>query len=171
MLFRSRLGAAVIGFVGVLLVVRPSAETINTGTIAAFMCAIGFALSVISVRALTRTETALQILFWMTGLQTLMALALNGGAVVMPSHATLAWLAGIAVIGLSAQYFMARAFAVAETLIVMPIDFLRLPLITAIGAYAYGEGVDPWILAGGALIILGNTWNLLAERGRVRARR
>ena len=165
----SRLGAALIGFAGVLMVVRPSADTVNAGTIAAFVCAIGFALSVISVRSLTRTETPLQILFWMTGLQTLMALALNMGVVVLPSTKVMLWLVAIAVIGLAAQYFMARAFALAETLIVMPVDFLRLPLITAIGAYAYGEGVDPWILGGGVLIILGNTWNLLAERrGRLR---
>lgn len=163
----ARLGAALLGFAGVLMVVRPSAETINSGTIAAFVCAIGFALSVISVRALTRTETPLRILFWMTGLQTLMALALCGGRIQLPSPVVMGWLAGIAVIGLAAQYFMARAFALAETLIVMPIDFLRLPLITGIGAYAYGEGIDPWIVAGGALIVTGNTWNLLAERRRV----
>ena len=59
---------------------------------------------------------------------------------------------------------MARAFAFAETMMVMPVDFLRLPLIAAIGAYAYGEAIDPWVLGGGALIIAGNTWNLLAER-------
>lgn len=160
----ARLGAAIIGFAGVVMVVRPTADTVNLGTIAAFACAIGFALSVISVRALTRTETPLQILFWMTTLQTLMALALNKGIVLMPSPIVLMWLMVIAVIGLAAQYFMARAFALAETLIVMPVDFLRLPLITAIGAYAYGEGVDPWILGGGLLIILGNIWNLFAER-------
>lgn len=160
----SRTAAALLGFTGVLMVVRPSAETINAGTIAAFLCAIGFALSVISVRALTRTESPLQILFWMTGMQTLMALAINKGEVIVPSQTAFAWLAAIAVIGLSAQYFMARAFALAETLIVMPVDFLRLPLITAIGATAYGEGVSPWILGGGALIIAGNVANLLAER-------
>ena len=125
----------------------------------------------ISVRALTRTDTPLQILFWMTGMQTLMALAINGGSVVLPSPVAFAWLAAIAVIGLSAQYFMARAFALTETLIAMPVDFLRLPLITAIGAWGYGEGVDPWILGGGALIIAGNIANLLAERrGRRRGR-
>jgi drug/metabolite transporter (DMT)-like permease len=165
----SRFAAALIGFAGVVMVVRPSMETINAGTIAAFLCAIGFALSVISVRALTRTETPLRILFWMTGTQSLMALALIGGQVVVPSQTVLVWLAGIAVIGLFAQYAMARAFALAETLIVMPVDYLRLPLITAIGAYAYGEGVDPWILGGGALIILGNLANLWAER-RARAK-
>ena len=159
-----RVGAAAIGFLGVILVVRPTVGTINPGTIAAFVCAIGFALSIIAVRDLTKTDRPMQILFWMTGMQTLMALAVNYGQIGMPSATAFAWLVGIAIIGLSAQYFMARAFALADTLIVMPIDFLRLPLIAAIGAYAYGEGIDPWILGGGALIILGNVGNLIAER-------
>ena len=162
----ARLAAAVIGFAGVVTVVRPSVETINAGTLAGLVCAICFALSIIAVRDLTRTERPLQILFWMTGMQSLMALAVNGGEVVVPSATAFAWLVGITVIGLSAQYFMARAFALADTTIVMPIDFLRLPLIAGIGAYAYGEGIDPWILGGGAIIILANVGNLLAERWR-----
>ena len=160
----ARLGAALIGFAGVLMVVRPSPATLSAGTVAAFVCAIGFALSVISVRSLTRTETPVQILFWMTGLQALMALGLNGGRIIWPTAGTMVWLVAIAVIGLSAQYAMARAFAFAETMMVMPVDFLRLPLIAAIGAYAYGEAIDPWVLGGGGLIIAANTWNLLAER-------
>lgn len=162
----ARFAAALVGFAGVVMVVRPSVETINSGTVAGLICAFCFALSIIAVRDLTRTERPLQILFWMTGMQSLMALAVNGGEVVMPSATAFAWLVGISVIGLSAQYFMARAFALADTTIVMPIDFLRLPLIAGIGAYAYAEGIDPWILGGGAVIILANIGNLLAERWR-----
>ena len=160
----ARLGAALIGFAGVLLVVRPSTASLDLGTIAGIVCAIGFALSVISVRSLTRTEPPLRILFWMTGLQALMALGLNGGRIALPSSTAMVWLVAIGLIGLVAQYCMARAFALAETMLVMPVDFLRLPLIAAIGALAYGEGLDPWVLGGGALIIAGNIWNLLAER-------
>jgi drug/metabolite transporter (DMT)-like permease len=53
----ARLGAALLGFAGILLAVRPSPDTINAATIAAFVCAIGFALSVISVRSLRTPAT------------------------------------------------------------------------------------------------------------------
>ena len=161
---RGRFASAAIGFVGVLMVIRPSMAALNAGTIAALVCAVAFALSVISVRAMTRTETAIRILFWMTGVQSLIALAVNGGHVVVPSSTTSGWIAALSVAGLSAQYSMARAFALADTMIVMPVDFLRLPLIAVVGALLYGEGLDPWVLGGGAVIIAGNLWNLTAER-------
>ena len=37
----------------------------------------------------------------------------------------------------------------------MPIDFIRLPVIAVIGAMAYGEAIDPFVLGGGAVIFLG----------------
>jgi drug/metabolite transporter (DMT)-like permease len=45
-------------------------------------------------------------------------------------------------------------------------DFLRLPLITAVGLLAYGEAFDPWLLAGAGLILVGVLQNLHAERRR-----
>lgn len=163
-----RLAAAVIGFVGILIVVRPGAETLNAGTLWALTAAAFFALSVIAVRVMTRTETPLRILFWMTVVQTLLALLVSLGDIPLPSLPTFGWLVLIALAGLAGQYCMAKAFALADTLIVMPVDFLRLPLIAAVGMLVYGETLDPWVLGGGALILAGNYWNLMAER-RARA--
>lgn len=164
-----RLAAAVVGFAGILLVVRPDAATLNSGTIAALIAAAGFALSVISVRALTRTETPLQILFFMTLMQAVMALLVSNGVIPAPSLTMWGWLVAVALLGLIAQYAMARAFSLADTMIVVPIDFLRLPLIALAGALLYAETFDPWVLGGGALILAGNYWNLSAER-RARTR-
>jgi len=65
--------------------------------------------------------------------------------------------------GLSAHYCTAKAFAVGDASLAVPIDFLRLPLIAVVGALLYGERLDPYVFAGSALIIAGILWNLHAE--------
>ena len=45
----------------------------------------------------------------------------------------------------------------------MPVDFLRLPLIAVVGALAFAEPLDPWVLAGGAVIFLGLWINIRAQ--------
>jgi drug/metabolite transporter (DMT)-like permease len=161
--------AALLGFIGVLIVVRPHESSISAGTLAILAAACLYAFSVIWVRSLTRTERPIQILFWMTLIQTGLGILINIHDLHLPPQSAWGFLLLIALAGLAAHYFMARAFALADTMVVMPIDFLRLPLAAGLGALLYGEGLDPWVLAGGALIILGNYWNLKAEH-RTRTR-
>ncbi|MBT6911508.1 MAG: EamA family transporter, partial [Rhodospirillaceae bacterium] len=57
-----------------------------------------------------------------------------------------------------------RAMRLADAIVVAPMDFLRLPLITAVGILLYNEPIELWVLAGGVLVLLGNYTNLMAER-------
>ena len=59
---------------------------------------------------------------------------------------------------------MARALALADATVVVPLDFLRLPLIALLGAAVYAEALDPWLFVGAALILIGNLTSLRAER-------
>ena len=101
---------------------------------------------------------------WKHLLLIALALAVTRGNVHVPPLATLGMLVFIAISGLAAHYFMARAFSLADTMVVMPIVFLRLPLAAFLGALLYAEPLDPFVLGGGALIVLGNLWNLVGER-------
>ncbi|MEO0372913.1 MAG: DMT family transporter, partial [Pseudomonadota bacterium] len=68
-LTRIKAFAAIAGFIGVLIVARPSPETLNSGTLAAAAAAIGFAGTMIMTKRLTRTQSLTCILFWMTAMQ------------------------------------------------------------------------------------------------------
>ena len=107
----------------------------------------------------------------MSGLQTVYcgALVLATG-MTWPAPQTWVGLLGVAVCGLTAHYSLAKAFASADAIIVAPMDLLRLPLIALAGVLLYAEPLDPWVLAGGAVVVLGNTVNLWGERhgGRLR---
>jgi drug/metabolite transporter (DMT)-like permease len=74
------------------------------------------------------------------------------------------WLVLVGVTALSAHYCMARAFAHADAIVVVPMDFLRLPLVALIGLLFYDEPLDLWVLLGAAIIFAGIIFNVITER-------
>jgi drug/metabolite transporter (DMT)-like permease len=112
------------------------------------------------VKSLTRTDTATQLMFWMLVLQTLIGAA---PAVVhwqTPVGMQWVWIGIVGVCGTCSHYCMARAMAHAEATVVVPMDFLRLPLTALAGWALYAERFDLVTLAGAALILGGNALNL-----------
>jgi drug/metabolite transporter (DMT)-like permease len=157
--------AAVIGFAGILIVARPSPETLNLGTIAAAAAAIGFAGSILMTKRLTRTESLTCILFWMTLLQIGFGLACAGydGDIALPSLTSAPWLVLIGCAGLLAHFCLTTALSLAPATLVTPVDFLRLPVIAIVGLLVYGEAVDVFVLVGAAVIFGANYLNLWRE--------
>ena len=150
------LGMAV-GFAGVLLIVRPGVEAIQWAALVAIAGTFCFGSSNVMVKVLTRTDNARQILFYMHLMQALMAL---GPALYVwrnPTLADLPWIALLGVGGISAHYAMTRAIALADVSVVMPIDFLRLPLTAFIAWALWSETLSPWT-ALGAVLIFGASW-------------
>jgi len=83
-----------------------------------------------------------------------------------PSLAMLPWIMVVGVAALSGHYCMARALTIADAIVVVPMDFLRLPLIAAVGFLFYGESLDWFVLAGGVVMFSGNFLNIQAEKKR-----
>ena len=171
-----RLLAAVLGFVGILVVARPDLAGANTaganlGMAAAAASAVCFALTGITTKVLTRRESIVSIMFWLTLLQLVFgaALALWDGVVRWPTAATWPWLVLIGVTGVVAHFCLTSALRLAPASFVMPIDFARLPLIAVAGAVLYGESIDASVLAGAAIIFAGNYINVWAETRRARS--
>jgi len=169
-----RLGASVLGFIGVLIVVRPGTIPLSEGTPFGMIAAIGFALSMLTTKRLLVGDTAFTVLFWMQGLQILIGLTVvlsrvtlgYGPGLPMPDLVTFCWLAGVGVFGLTAHYSLAKAFTYADAIIVAPMDFLRLPLMVLVGVLLYAEPLDLWVLAGGMVVVLANLLNIRGERRR-----
>ena len=67
----------------------------------------------------------------------------------------------MALAGTVSHYCLSKAISLADATVVMPMDFLRLPLSALLGYWLYNEGLDAWSLAGGALIIAANTINIV----------
>jgi drug/metabolite transporter (DMT)-like permease len=155
----SKLAAAGFGFAGILIVARPDITNLSPGVLAAAGSALGFAATSILTKRLTRDEAIITILFWLTAFQAVFGIlaATYDGHINWPTAETLPWLGLIGVCGVLAHLSLTSALTLAPASFVMPIDFIRLPLIAVIGAMAYGEAIDPYVLIGG-LVIFSGIW-------------
>jgi drug/metabolite transporter (DMT)-like permease len=159
-----RIGVVVLGFLGVLVILRPGIASFNPAALFVLTAAFGFAVSLIQTKALTTSETTYAIVLWMNAVQLPLALIgskpenfLNlGAAQALP-------LLGVAVSGLTSHFCLTQAFRSGDATVVVPLDFMRIPLIAFVGWWLYGESLDAYVFAGAGLIVLGISWNLRAE--------
>ena len=158
-----RAAVIAIGFAGILIVIRPGLVPISTGAVAVLVAALGFAFAYVLTKRLTRTDSALAVVFYMSQVQLPLGMVPALFDWVMPSVHLYPWIAVVGVAGLTAHFCMARAFREADAVVVVPMDFLRLPLIAVTGLLVYGEPLEFWVLAGAAVIFAGNFLNVWAE--------
>ncbi len=157
--------AAAMGFAGILIATRPDFTALQPGMIAAAASAVCFAATSLMTKALTRGESIVSILFWLTLMQFCLGLALAGwdGVLRLPDARTLPWLALIGLAGVTAHTCLTTALSLAPAGFVVMVDFLRLPVIAVVGAIWYAEPLSPMVIAGGAVILAANLVNLRAQ--------
>jgi drug/metabolite transporter (DMT)-like permease len=152
--------AVALGLLGVGLIVRPSSSGLSPGQLVALAAAVGFAVSVTMVKSLTRTDSAVAISFWMLVVQSLLGLLPALWVWRWPSPTTWAWVVLVAFCGTFSHYCMARAMRHADATVVMPMDYLRVPLTALAGWLLYAERLDLLTVLGTVLILAGNVLNL-----------
>ncbi|WFU13507.1 DMT family transporter [Bradyrhizobium sp. CB3481] len=155
-----KIAAIVLGLVGVVVIVRPATSEINPGQLIALGAALGFGVSVAMVKSLTRTEQPLAIMFWMLVVQSAAGLFPALYVWQWPAAHLWFWVVVIAFCGTFSHYCMARAMLHADATVVIPMDFLRVPLSAAAGWLIYSERLDLFTVTGAVLILTGNLLNL-----------
>jgi drug/metabolite transporter (DMT)-like permease len=155
-----KVAAIVLGIIGVVVIVRPAASEVNPGQLIALAAAVGFGVSVAMVKSLTRTEQTLAIMFWMLVVQSAAGLFPALYVWTWPPTYLWGWVVVIAFCGTFSHYCMARAMLHADATVVIPMDFLRVPLSAAAGWLIYSERLDLFTVLGAALILTGNLLNL-----------
>jgi drug/metabolite transporter (DMT)-like permease len=155
-----KVAAIVLGIIGVVIIVRPATSEIDPGQLIALGAAVGFGISVAMVKSLTRTEQPLAIMFWMLVVQSAAGLLPSLYVWQWPAAHLWFWVVVIAFCGTFSHYCMARAMLHADATVVIPMDFLRVPLSAAAGWLIYSERLDLFTVLGAALILTGNLLNL-----------
>jgi drug/metabolite transporter (DMT)-like permease len=163
-----RAASTALCLIGVLVILHPGLSGFRAVALLALGAAITRAVTAIVTKKLTQTETTFAILFWMNLMQLPMNLAGSDPLFIIRLDSSMALpLIGLAVSGLSVHLCMAQAFRYGDAIVVVPLDFLRVPLIALVGWSFYGEPLDALVLAGSGLVIAGVIWNLRTEvRGR-----
>jgi drug/metabolite transporter (DMT)-like permease len=127
-----RVVALVLGIAGILVILRPGFNDVGPGTWMMVATAFGFAIANACTKGLTRTDSVLTVLLWMSMLQGLMAVVGASFDWTAPTVDEIPWLIVIGVTGLGAHYSLAKALTLADVSLVNPVDFLRLPLIAVV---------------------------------------
>ena len=164
----NRLIALMICSAGVLVILRPGFESFRPAALIMLFGAFCFAVTAIMTKKLIATETTFAILVWMNLIQLPLNYAGSDPLFILKIEPWMVLpLIGVTVGGLGTHYCLTNAFRYGDAIIVIPMDFLRLPLIALIGWTFYGEQIDAIVFAGAGLIILGVLWNLRAESRRL----
>jgi drug/metabolite transporter (DMT)-like permease len=165
----------VLGFLGVLIIVRPGMASFQPSALLVLFAAFTFAISLIVTKQLTNRVSTFAIIFWMNVIQLPMTLAWPSVVAATGGPSLFVFRLGtdlliptlaLGVVGLTSHYCLTQAFRSGDATVVVPLDFLRIPLIALVGWMFYGEALDGFVFAGAGLIICGVLWNLFAESRR-----
>ena len=160
----SRAGVVVFGLIGVLVILRPGIASFNPASILVLLAAFGYAITMITTKKLTATETTFGIVFWMAVIQ--LPLSLIGSDPTVFFHLESRHIIpalGVGIAGLTSHYSLSNAFRAGDATLVVPLDFMRIPLIAVVGWAFYGERLDVFVLLGALIIVAGVLWNLRSE--------
>lgn len=148
-----RIVAVLVALIGALIVLRPGLREVTDGHMAQLGAACFFAASYLYAKRLSATVPAGVVVAMLSLTVTLGLLPLAWWVWVPMTWLQLGWLGLVAGFATAAHYFMTRAFRAAPLAVTQPVTFLQLVWGTVLGAAVFGESVDPWVLAGGAVII------------------
>ncbi len=163
----SRIGVVVFGLIGVLVILRPGVASFNPAAMLVLLAAFGYAITMITTKQLTMTETTFGIVFWMSVIQ--FPLSLLGSDLTVFFHLDTRHILpaiGVGTAGLTSHYCLSNAFRSGDASLVVPLDFMRIPLIAVVGWAFYGEQLDIFVLLGALIIVVGVLWNLRSESTR-----
>jgi drug/metabolite transporter (DMT)-like permease len=159
--------ALAISFVGVLVILRPGLAGFQPAALIMLAGALFFAITAIMTKKLITTETTFAILFWMSLIQLPLNYVCSDWLFFLKvDHAMVLPLIGVTLGGLLTHYCLTNAFRCGDAIVVIPMDFLRLPLIALIGWAFYDEQIDAFVFAGAGLVIAGVLWNVRGESWR-----
>ena len=146
--------AIFVGFLGVIIILRPTTNVISEGAIYALIGAIMFAVYLILTRYVSRLDTAITSFFW-TGI---------GGSVTMTIisffiwedilREDLLWLLIMCLLSASSHYMMVKTLQVAEASVIQPFSYLQLVFGSIIGVTIFSERIDLMIVVG-VMIVMG----------------
>ncbi|HET8818082.1 MAG TPA: DMT family transporter [Xanthomonadaceae bacterium] len=150
--------AVVIGFIGVLVIVRPGTDGFSAGSLVAVLAAILSGIVAIQIKQLSRTEPADRIVIWTTILWVPMSILPALWVWEWPSGIAWLWVVAAGVLGTSGHMLWTRALKLGEVSALQPISFMQLPLVAVAGWLLFGESLDRWTVLGAAIILSANAY-------------
>ncbi|MFD0738599.1 DMT family transporter [Lysobacter koreensis] len=164
-----RWAAVVLGFIGVMIIVRPGTEGFSAGTLVALSAAVLSGIVSIQIKQLSATEPADRIVLWTTLLWVPMSLVPALFVWEWPQGITWLWVASAGLLGTGGHMLWTRALKLGDVSALTPISFMQLPLVAVLGYLLFDENLDRWTVLGAVVIFSANAY--IAHREAQLARR
>lgn len=164
---RPRWIALIIGFVGVLVILRPGFDTFNSAAFYVIGATCSWSISNIIIKKLTRTEHPTVVVFYMTSIMIPLSLVLAIPVFDMPSTEQLIWLLALGCTSVLAQYSITHAYGFSDVSFLQPFDFSRLIFVSIIAFFAFQEIIDIVTLIGAIVIFASSVYITKYERKKV----
>tara|TARA_Y100001936_G_C16093179_1_gene688626 strand:+ start:1963 stop:2877 length:915 start_codon:yes stop_codon:yes gene_type:complete len=144
--------ATVIGFAGVLMIIKPQTG-VEPAALVALLAAILATCALTTMKNLTRTEPSNRIVFYFLLYGTIFLAIPASFDFRMPNTEEWIWLFALGLVGSTGQYCLTRAYAAGEMTIIAPLDYTRIIIAAVIGLVFFNEIPDAWAFAGAAIVI------------------
>jgi len=161
--------ATLFGFAGAMIILRPGVEALTEGAWLAIAASVALSVTVLSIKALSRTEAPNTIVLVNAFLMTLFSFIPALFFWTWPTPTLWGWMVLAGCVAFGIQQSLTRAFAAAEATAVLPFDFARLLFTALVGFLAFGEMPDLWTWVGGAVIVAATVY--IAHREAVADRK
>lgn len=153
-----RWSAVIVGFLGVLVIVRPGSDAFTSASLVALLAAVASASVAISIKFLSRTEHPDAIVIWTTLLWIPMSLVPALTVWEMPVGITWLWIVLAGLLGSTAHMCWTRALRLGDASMLTPISFLQIIVVAIAGWLLFGEVLDRWTVLGAAIIFASNVY-------------
>ncbi|TAK83666.1 MAG: DMT family transporter [Betaproteobacteria bacterium] len=163
---QGRVVMLILGLAGIAIILRPGAGAFHPAALVMVLGSVFYAGNMIMTKRLSATDAPISVLFWMSVVQIPPTLATALPHWVAPQLSDLPWAVVIGSGSFIAHYSLTRAMKLGDATLVVPIDFLRLPLIAVIGALMYAEPLEAATFVGAAVIFAGTYYSVARETRR-----
>jgi drug/metabolite transporter (DMT)-like permease len=160
---RGRVAMLVLGLAGIAIILRPDVGGLHPAALVMVLGSVFYAGNMIMTKRISAADSPLQVIFWMSITQLPLTFVAALPQWVAPQPIDLVWSVVIGTGSFTAHYSMTRAMKLGDATLVVPIDFLRLPLIALIGAFFYREPLEAATFVGAAVIFAGTYYSLARE--------
>ena len=166
---RARRWAAVaLGFVGVMIIVRPGSDSFTAGSLVALTAAVLSGIVAIQIKQLSKVEPADRIVFYTTLLWVPMSLLPALAVWEGPQGVVWVWVAAAGFLGTGGHMLWTRALKLGDVSALTPISFMQLPIVAVAGWLLFQEPLDRWTALGAGVIFVANAYIAHRESQLVR---
>lgn len=160
---RGRIAMLALGLAGTALILRPDLGGLHPAALVMLLGSVFYAGNMITTKRISASDSPIGVIFWMSLIQLPLTFAAALPQWVMPGLIDILWSVIIGAGSFAAHYSMTRAMKLGDATLVVPIDFMRLPLIALVGALVYSEPLELATFVGAVIIFAGTYYSLSRE--------